>query len=124
MREIHVGSRGELTTAGRLFVSVGDREIGVLEHSGELFAYENRCRHQGGPVCEGVVLGKVETVLDEDKHVQGERFSDETVHLICPWHGWEYDLRSGVCATDATVALRKYEVEDRDGVIFLLSPDD
>jgi nitrite reductase/ring-hydroxylating ferredoxin subunit len=124
MREIRVAAREELTTSGRLFVSVEDREIGILEHEGDLFAYENRCRHQGGPVCEGIILGKVEAVLDPDKHTHGERFSDDTLHLICPWHGWEYDLRSGVCATDATVALRKYEVKERDGNVFLLVPDD
>jgi nitrite reductase/ring-hydroxylating ferredoxin subunit len=124
MREIRVGARGDLTRAGRLFVGVGDREIGVFEHNGDLVAYENRCRHQGGPVCEGIILGKVEALLDSEKHAQGERFSHDTVHLICPWHGWEYDLYSGVCATDATVALRKYEVEERDGIVFLISPDD
>lgn len=124
MKEIRVSSRAELKEAGRLFLSVDGREIGVLDHEGELVAYENRCRHQGGPVCEGIVIGRVEAILDDGMHALGERFSGETFHLVCPWHGWEYDLRTGVCATDKTVGLQKYELVERDGSVFVLMPDE
>src|SRR5438874_463823 len=116
MREIFIGERGSLDAGARIFVEVDGIEIGVLEHQGELFAYENVCRHQGGPVCEGTVLG--------DDNVQlGERFSTESTHLICPWHGWEYDLRTGRCATDPALALRKYDVHERDGELYVVLPD-
>lgn len=124
MKEIRVSSRAELTEAGRLFLMVDGREIGVLDHEGELVAYENRCRHQGGPVCEGIVIGKVEAILDDSMQALGERFSGETLHLVCPWHGWEYDLRTGLCATDKTIGLRKYEIIEHDGTVFVLMPDE
>ena len=123
MREVFVGDRGSLRDGARIFVDVDHTEIGVFEHRGELFAYENVCRHQGGPVCEGTVLGKVEAILGDDKVQLGERFSEESIHLICPWHGWEYDLRTGACATDPTVAIRKYEVYERDGELYVVVPD-
>jgi nitrite reductase/ring-hydroxylating ferredoxin subunit len=124
MREIMIGSRSDLSDGQRLVVSVGSRDVGVLEHDGEVFAYENRCLHQGGPVCEGLVIGKVETIVDADRTVRGERFSREEMHLVCPWHGWEYDLRTGVCATEPRWRLRAYQVTVRDGELYLVVPDE
>jgi nitrite reductase (NADH) small subunit len=123
MREISVGDRGSLDAGARIFVQVDGTEIGVFEHQGQLFAYENLCRHQGGPVCEGTVLGKVEAILADDNVQLGERFSEDSLHLICPWHGWEYDLRTGRCATDPTLAIRKFDVFERDGELYLVVPD-
>ena len=100
-------------------MTVGDREIGVLQHAGRFYAYENRCVHQGGPVCEGRILGRVEVVLAEDKTVLGERFSDTETHLICPWHGYEYDLETGECAADRRRRLRRFEVVERGEEIYL-----
>jgi nitrite reductase (NADH) small subunit len=124
MREIFIGERGSLDAGARIFVEVDGTEIGVFEYQGELFAYENVCRHQGGPVCEGTVLGEVEAILGDDNIQLGERFSTESMHLICPWHGWEYDLRTGRCATDPALALRKYDVYERDGELYVVLPDD
>ncbi len=100
---------------------VGEREVGVLHHDGRFYAYENRCVHQGGPVCEGRILGRVETVLADDKTVLGERFSETETHLICPWHGYEYDLSTGVCAADRRLRLRRYEVVERGEDIYVLA---
>ena len=81
-------------------------EIGIFRLGEEFRAYENVCLHQGGPVCSGVVIGKVEQVLRDDKTVAFERESTEELHMICPWHGWEYDLENGECATDRRLRLR------------------
>ena len=120
MTEIPIGTREELVQSGRTFVAVDGREIGVIAHDGDLFAYENRCRHQGGPVCEGLIMGKVEAIVDDERKLRGERFSQDALHLVCPWHGWEYDLRSGRCATDESVTLARYELLERDGDVFLV----
>ena len=117
--EVLVGHRSEFAGGARKIVSVGRREIGVLEHDGEFFAYENRCVHQGGPVCEGRILGRVEVVLNEDKTVAGERFSATETHLICPWHGYEYDLRTGRCVADRRLGLRRYEVIEKGDEIYV-----
>ena len=41
--------------------------------------------------------------------------------LVCPWHGWEYDLESGVMVADRTFKLRKYDVVEKEGEIYVLA---
>jgi nitrite reductase/ring-hydroxylating ferredoxin subunit len=115
-----VGTRADFEDGGRRIVSAGSTEIGVLHHEGRFYAYENRCLHQGGPVCEGRILGKVEAVLDENMAVLGERFSSDEVHLICPWHGYEYNLTTGQSAVDPRLALRRFEVVERGDEIYVV----
>jgi nitrite reductase/ring-hydroxylating ferredoxin subunit len=124
MKEIRVGRRDEILGTGRVFVDVDGREVGVIAHDGDLYAFENRCKHQGGPVCEGLVMGKVEAIVDDERRVRGERFSKDVLHLVCPWHGWEYDLRTGRCASDETISLNTYALVERDGNVFLALDDD
>jgi nitrite reductase (NADH) small subunit len=102
-----------------LLARVGGHEIGVFRIGDEFRAYENVCAHQGGPVCSGVVIGKVEQVLRDDKTVAFERESTEELHVICPWHGWEYDLENGECATDRRIRLRRFELEVENGELYV-----
>ena len=111
----------QLADGDRVIVSAAGREIGVFRHRGEFVAYENRCLHQGGPACEGVLVGKVEAVLGPDQAVLGERFSPTQTHFVCPWHGWEYDLGTGRCAADPRLRLRRFEVVERDGDLYVLA---
>ena len=49
------------------------------------------------------------------------RFNHDEMHIVCPWHGWEYDLETGEMVADRKFRLRKYDVEEReDGVYVLL----
>lgn len=104
-----------------MIVSSGDTEIGVFRIDGHFYAYENFCLHQGGPVCEGTLIGKVEPVLGEDRSVVGERFSETETHFVCPWHGWEYDLVTGECAADRRLRLKSYEVAQRGDEIYVVT---
>lgn len=113
-----VGSVDELDEAGRKIVTVGDTEIGVFKVSAGYVAYENVCRHQGGPVCTGMLIGKVEPVLDGGRLV-GERFSAERIHLVCPWHGMEYDIETGTSASDPRMQLRSYKVTEVEGRLYV-----
>jgi nitrite reductase/ring-hydroxylating ferredoxin subunit len=119
MAEVFVARRSELADGARTFVEVGGVEVGVLEHDGRLYAYENRCLHQGGPACEGVLLERVEQVLDAEGMARGGRLDPGDPHLVCPWHGWEYHLETGACVTDERRRLRRYEVAERDGEVFV-----
>jgi nitrite reductase (NADH) small subunit len=113
--QIHLGSRSELSGGdGRWLVRSGGRAFGVFLVDGELHAYESRCPHQGGPVCQGRVMPAViGRVTDEGAVV--DEFDDGEPRLICPWHGWEFDLRTGRCAADPRFGLRKLKIVDRDG---------
>jgi nitrite reductase/ring-hydroxylating ferredoxin subunit len=115
-----LGKRSDLPDGTRRIVSSGGQEVGVIVHGGEIFAYRNQCLHQGGPVCEGEIIGRVEAVLTPDNVQTGERFSETELHLVCPWHGWEYDLRTGVCATDARFRLRRHEVVIEGDDVYLV----
>jgi nitrite reductase/ring-hydroxylating ferredoxin subunit len=118
--EILVGKRADFADDGRRIVTFAGFDIGVLCHGGRFYAYENRCVHQGGPVCEGRVLGKVEAVLGKDKTLLHERFSEAEVHLICPWHGYEYDLATGECVVDRRRRLRRFDVVERGDEIYVV----
>lgn len=107
---LFAGTVGEFDEDTRVIVGEGAREIGVFRVGDEFYAFRNRCLHQGGPVCEGLVIGKVESVLDEEKRELGRTFSTERVHIVCPWHAWEFDIETGECAGDRTLQLRRFPV--------------
>ena len=117
--EYRVGPVDQIPERGGVLALAGGVEIGVFRVSGELHAYENRCRHQGGPVCTGEILGRYEAVLNPDGTIAGERFVDDQARIACPWHGWEYDLATGRCAADPRFALRRFDVRVRDGDVFV-----
>jgi nitrite reductase/ring-hydroxylating ferredoxin subunit len=118
--EYFVGKLGDIAERSCKLIQAGDTEIGVFRIKGQLRAYENRCLHQGGPVCQGEVLGKLEQILGPDKTAVGERFSDDEIHIVCPWHGWEYDLENGACATDRRLKLRSFHIVLREDDVFVL----
>jgi nitrite reductase (NADH) small subunit len=121
MAEVFAGRVGDLADGARRFVTVGDCEVGVLEWGGEFYAFENRCLHQGGPVCEGVVVGRVEQAVGTGGETLDRRFSEESIHLVCPWHGWEYDLRTGECAGDPRRRLRRYDVVQHGEELYVVA---
>ena len=49
----------------------------------------------------------------------GQKFSEEQVNFVCPWHGYEYDIKTGECAADRRLRLRKYNVVRRGDEIFV-----
>ena len=72
-----------------------------------LYAWENRCAHAGGPVCQGKLMNRVVERLDAGKRSLGDDFSDE-LHIVCPWHGYEYDVRTGEHPADSRLRLRQH----------------
>ena len=113
--EYRVGPVHEIPDGGGVLVVAAGIEVGVFRVRGELHAYENRCSHQGGPVCTGEIVGRYEQVLNADRTVRGERFVDAEPRIVCPWHGWEYDLVTGRCTADRRYNLRRLPVVVHDG---------
>jgi len=87
---------------GRAY-SIDGLTIAVFRpRDGRLYALENRCPHRGGPLADGIVgVGTV----------------------ICPLHGWKFELASGRCLNDAAT-VRNYPVVLVDGRMLLLLEDD
>ena len=117
--EVHVGAFADLDEDAQTIVHADGIEVGVFRLGNEVFAYENRCAHQGGPACEGKIIPKVIAVLGADRTVKHDDFDDAEMHFVCPWHGWEYDLRTGRHAGDPKIRLRPIEVTRRDGEVYL-----
>lgn len=120
---IAVGSMADITAAGRATVKAGDgREIVVFVEDGELYAYENTCPHLGGPACDGQLMPRVEAVVDEDGSVIRHRFDHTDKRIVCPWHGYEFHLKTGVCAADKRFRLRSMDVvQDGDMIYAVVS---
>ena len=119
MAEVFAGRVSDFDHERRATVKVDGREVVVLRSNGRFYALSNDCLHMGGPVGEGMLKGKVEAVLTEDKRVLGERFSEEEMHIICPWHGWEYDIATGEFAGDRKRRLRCYDVTTRGDEVYV-----
>jgi nitrite reductase/ring-hydroxylating ferredoxin subunit len=117
--EHRVAAAAEIADGERVLVRVEDLEVGVFRVGGVLHAWENSCVHQGGPVCTGRVLGRTEVILAEDKTVLREDRSTEEIHIACPWHGWEFNLETGICPALPSRRLRRVTVTERDGEVFL-----
>lgn len=74
----------------RRIVTANKRSIGVFNVDGDYYAIRNKCPHQGGPLCLGSVRG---TMLPSKP--QEYRYGREGSVVNCPWHGWEFDIKTG-----------------------------
>ena len=101
----------EIPPGERKIVDVGGRSLGVFNINGEIFALRNRCPHQGGPLCTGRLSGFLQAA------VPGEYiYSRPGEVLRCPWHGWEFDVRTGQSWFDpARTRVRSYEASVTPG---------
>jgi nitrite reductase/ring-hydroxylating ferredoxin subunit len=119
MPEIRVCKENELADGAVRIVSVQDLEIAVIRHAGKYFAYRNLCPHQGGPACEGVRMPQVVDRLDASGHFLGQGYDESDIHIVCPWHGYEFHLSDGVNVSDRRLRLKKFPVLERDGGVYV-----
>jgi nitrite reductase/ring-hydroxylating ferredoxin subunit len=83
-------------------VKVDDRSVAISHTTRGFFATDNTCPHRGGPLAEGDLIG------------------DE---IICPWHLWGFDVRTGLCPGNADYTIATHEVKvDGDRILVRLAP--
>ncbi len=68
---------------------VGGKEIALFNVDGTVYALDNTCLHQGGPLGDGMLDGDVVT---------------------CPWHMWQYNVQTGANVVDNSVKISSYPV--------------
>src|SRR5690242_17577548 len=78
-------------------VTVGDSEIALFHLDGRFLTIENQCPHKGGPLCDGIVSGTT---------------------VVCPLHGWRFDLESGMAARASLPAcVTTFPTRVLDGIV-------
>jgi pyruvate oxidase len=92
---------GPLAVGGLTTVVAGGRALCITRTESGYGALDNRCPHQGGPLGDGQI---------------------ENGYVICPWHGYEYDPRSGRPPEGFPDCATSYEIEQRDGRLRVLLP--
>ena len=107
----------ELPPGSRKFLVIDERPIAIFNVKGEFFGLLNRCPHQGAALCEGPLIGLAEA------DVPGElKYTRRGEILRCPWHGWEFDLNTGVGLYDPyrheRVATYEVRIESDDVVLY------
>jgi 3-phenylpropionate/trans-cinnamate dioxygenase ferredoxin subunit len=99
--EISVGPVDSIPEGGVKIVQSGSLFVGVYRIDGELYAIEDRCSHDDGPLCEG---------------------DREGFDVICPRHAARFDLRTGtVLSPPATENVETFPIEIRDGNVVVLA---
>jgi 3-phenylpropionate/trans-cinnamate dioxygenase ferredoxin subunit len=113
-----VASVGEVAPGTSKLVTVKGREIGIFNINGEYFALANTCPHEGAALCKGKLVGLAEA--DEPGKY---RLSRKGELLKCPWHGWEFDVRTGQSWCDPeNTYVRQYAVSVEPGDALLKGP--
>ncbi len=102
-----VGTVDEVPEDGCKIVEVAGRSIGIYRIGDEFFGLRNRCPHQGGPLCAGRRFGALRA------SAPGEYEFDRAGEFArCPWHGWEFDIRTGQSWFDPQrTRVKAYAVE-------------
>jgi nitrite reductase (NADH) small subunit len=74
----------------------GEKAVCIANVNGEFSAMDNVCVHEGGPLGEGVI---------------------EDGKVICPWHGWAYDPKTGEAGPHAKVDVYPLKIENGDVMV-------
>ncbi len=84
-----VATRGDIPEGTGKTVEAGGRKIALFNLEGSFYAIDNTCKHRGGPLGEGELDGR---------------------NVVCPWHGWEYDVTTGKNVDDENIRLACFAV--------------
>lgn len=116
-QRVFVGTSGDVPPNGRLVIDVGAMTVGIFRVDGRLYAYQNVCAHQGGPVCQGKMVPRVTEVIEPDGSSSGFAFDKSDPHIVCPWHGFEYSIKTGIHPGRPSARLIRVNVEETtDGI--------
>jgi nitrite reductase/ring-hydroxylating ferredoxin subunit len=110
----YVAEIEEFDETDRVIVDVEGREVAVFDLDGEFYALANYCIHQGGPLCEGSVTGALTAAEDFELE-----YSREDEIIACPWHGWEFDIRTGKHLAQTGHKTPMYEIVVRDDTVYI-----
>jgi nitrite reductase (NADH) small subunit len=76
----------------------GSKTICIANVNGAYSAMDNVCSHRGGPLGQGMI---------------------ENGKVVCPWHGWEWDPKTGEAAQDSKARVAVYAMKIEDGDVMV-----
>ncbi len=101
----------------KLFVVKG-RPIAIFNLDNEFFGMLDRCPHQGGSLSAGIVTGLLQS-SDPGQY----RYTRMGEIVRCPWHGWEFDIRTGQSYCDPEkIRAKAYAVAAEPGSALVAGP--
>ena len=98
---VKIGPVAALPAGSATHFIAGDEAVAVCNVGGEIYAMDGICPHSGGPLGHGALEGHL---------------------LACPFHGWEFDCRTGECSADGSIGVAIYPVKIEDDQIFVELP--
>jgi nitrite reductase/ring-hydroxylating ferredoxin subunit len=101
MAWIKIGSIEQIPPGSVMEAIVGDRTFAMCNVAGEVHVLDGSCPHVGGPLGQGALDGG---------------------NVVCPWHAWEFDCRTGMNDHNEDVAVRCFPVR-MDGADILIDAD-
>lgn len=113
-----VARKSDLPEGSKMRVMAGRRALCLVNSGGEFFAVSDRCPHGGASLAGGIMSGIVESDGPGNYRLcrRGEM-------IKCPWHGWEFDVRTGQSWSDpADTKVRAYETETVEGTDLVRGP--
>ncbi len=101
---IKVAARDEIPAGGSKLIEVGQTQVAIFDLAGKLYALENVCTHDDGPLVDGEIVNSCE--------------------VVCPRHGARFDIRTGEAKSfPAFMPTKTYEVREEDGDVYMESPE-
>ena len=92
--------------------------IGVFNCGESLYALEDRCSHDDGPLCEGELYALEDRCSHDDGPLCMGNWDAETCVAFCPRHGASFDIKSGRALTlPAYLPVRTFPVRVEDGIV-------
>jgi nitrite reductase/ring-hydroxylating ferredoxin subunit len=86
---------GEIETGKCKIITIDGRSVGIYYDGENYFAIRNVCPHEQAELCKGTFSG---TTLTSKPHEY--IFGMDGEILVCPWHGWEFDVKTGKSLVD------------------------
>ena len=87
---VRIAATADVAPGAGIVAGVNEKDYAVFNVDGTFHVIDNTCLHRGGPLGEGELDGDTVT---------------------CPWHGWQYDVKTGSCLTKAGVQVGCYAVK-------------
>ena len=93
-----LGRSADVAEGGSLMIAIDGREIAVFRRDGRLFAIDDQCPHKKASLAAGQC--------------------GETI-VVCPWHGWQFDLRTGESFDHPGFRVAAHEIKERGGELWI-----